>query len=42
VPLHQALAADANVAAGRFHTRFLEHWLETKFAAPPSGTREVA
>ena len=42
VPLHQALAADADVAAGRFHTRFLEDWLETKFAAPPSGTREVA
>jgi acetyl-CoA carboxylase biotin carboxylase subunit len=42
VPLHKALAADIDVATGRFHTRFLENWLETKFAAPPSGTREVA
>ncbi|MCZ8542740.1 acetyl-CoA carboxylase biotin carboxylase subunit [Mesorhizobium qingshengii] len=42
VPLHQALAADADVAAGRFHTRFLEDWLETKFAASAGGAREVA
>ena len=31
VPLHQALALDAEVAAGNVHTRFLERWLETKF-----------
>ena len=42
VPLHSALAADPDVVAGRFDTRFLETWLETKFAAPPSSAREVA
>jgi acetyl-CoA carboxylase biotin carboxylase subunit len=41
VPLHAALAADPDVAAGRFHTRFLEGWLETKFAPFPAAT-EVA
>jgi acetyl-CoA carboxylase biotin carboxylase subunit len=41
IPLHAALCADADVAAGRFHTRFLEHWLETKFVAPVGG-KEVA
>ena len=41
IPLHAALSADADVAAGRFHTRFLEQWLETKFAAP-TGDKEVA
>ena len=41
VPLHRALAADRDVAAGRFHTRFLEDWLETSFAAP-LGKKEVA
>ena len=41
VPLHQALAADPEVMAGRFHTRFLEHWLETVFTAPLS-KKEVA
>jgi acetyl-CoA carboxylase biotin carboxylase subunit len=25
--LHQALLADADVCAARYHTRFLEHWL---------------
>jgi acetyl-CoA carboxylase biotin carboxylase subunit len=40
-PLHVALSADADVIAGRFHTRFLEQWLETKFAAP-AGDKEVA
>jgi len=34
IPLHAALAADAHVAAGRFHTRFLEDWLETHFPQP--------
>jgi len=41
VPLHRALAADPDVAAGNFHTRFLEAWLETCFAAP-DGAKEVA
>ena len=41
IPLHAALSADADVVAGRFHTRFLEQWLETKFALP-SGDKEVA
>ncbi len=37
IPLHQALARDAEVAAGGVHTRFLEPWLEQRFAvAPPS------
>jgi acetyl-CoA carboxylase biotin carboxylase subunit len=27
-PLHQALARDAGVQAGDFHTRWLEPWLE--------------
>ena len=39
-PLHLALAADEDVAAGRVHTRFLEAWLEARFPAP--GNREVA
>ena len=29
-PLHQALAADEDVRAANFHTRFLEQWLERK------------
>lgn len=33
IPLHQALAADASVASGNVHTRFLEPWLETEFQA---------
>ena len=41
IPLHAALSADSDVVAGRFHTRFLEQWLETKFAAP-AGDKEVA
>lgn len=41
VPLHVALCADPDVAAGRFHTRFLERWLETKFAAL-AGHQELA
>ncbi len=31
VPLHALLAADADVAAGRIHTKFLEPWLEGRF-----------
>ncbi|CDX32152.1 acetyl CoA carboxylase, biotin carboxylase subunit [Mesorhizobium plurifarium] len=40
-PLHQALAADPDVAASRYHTRFLEPWLQTVFA-PAQGGKEVA
>ena len=40
-PLHRALAADPAVAAGDIHTRFLEGWLETRFARPDSD-KEVA
>ncbi|HEX9586313.1 MAG TPA: acetyl-CoA carboxylase biotin carboxylase subunit [Bradyrhizobium sp.] len=36
LPLHTALALDPDVVAGRFHTRFLEQWLEARFAAPAS------
>jgi acetyl-CoA carboxylase biotin carboxylase subunit len=39
IPLHLALATDGNVRRGDFHTRFLESWLETQFAA--SGDREA-
>jgi acetyl-CoA carboxylase biotin carboxylase subunit len=41
LPLHQALSMDEHVVAGRFDTRFLERWLETKFAAPGKD-KEVA
>ncbi|WP_448955291.1 acetyl-CoA carboxylase biotin carboxylase subunit [Labrys neptuniae] len=41
VGLHRALAADPEVAASRYHTRFLEHWLLTAFASP-QGSRELA
>ena len=41
VPLHRALARDPDVAAGNFHTRFLEKWLETGLAAERIGM-EVA
>ena len=33
VPLHAALAQDGDVAAGSIHTRWLEGWLATRFAA---------
>ncbi|NTI31061.1 acetyl-CoA carboxylase biotin carboxylase subunit [Rhizobium rhizogenes] len=42
VPLHLALARDASVAKGAFHTRFLEHWLENDFVALAGRTQEVA
>lgn len=32
IPLHRALAVDADVVAGDVNTRFLERWLDTKFA----------
>ncbi|MBR0897272.1 acetyl-CoA carboxylase biotin carboxylase subunit [Bradyrhizobium tropiciagri] len=43
-PLHQALARDADVKAGRFHTAWLEPWLESHAAAlatapPPSAAK---
>jgi acetyl-CoA carboxylase biotin carboxylase subunit len=41
VSLHQALAADPAVANGDFHTRFLEPWLETQFAALQGGMKEA-
>ncbi|MGO8098605.1 acetyl-CoA carboxylase biotin carboxylase subunit [Rhizobium leguminosarum] len=42
VPLHQALARDASVGKGAFHTRFLEQWLEHDFPALAGRTQEVA
>ena len=33
IALHRALADDAAIQAGAFHTRFLEGWLEREFAA---------
>jgi acetyl-CoA carboxylase, biotin carboxylase subunit len=43
-PLHQALARDADVQAGCFHTAWLEPWLEAHAAtlAAPSPTAKVA
>jgi acetyl-CoA carboxylase biotin carboxylase subunit len=45
-PLHQALARDPDVQAARFHTAWLEPWLETHVAslgaATPSPTAKVA
>jgi acetyl-CoA carboxylase biotin carboxylase subunit len=43
-PLHQALARDADVQAGRFHTAWLEPWLETHATtlAAPTPTAKVA
>jgi acetyl-CoA carboxylase, biotin carboxylase subunit len=42
IPLHQALARDASVAAGAFHTRFLETWLQTDFPAKAAQSEEIA
>ncbi|CAK11866.1 MULTISPECIES: acetyl-CoA carboxylase biotin carboxylase subunit [Rhizobium] len=42
VALHLALARDASVAKGAFHTRFLEQWLEHDFPALAGRTQEVA
>ncbi|MGY4154691.1 acetyl-CoA carboxylase biotin carboxylase subunit [Bradyrhizobium sp. USDA 4461] len=46
-PLHQALARDADVKAGRFHTAWLEPWLESHAAAlattsPPSAAKAAS
>ena len=38
--LHQALAADPQVRAGEFHTRWLEGWLENNKVASPSGAAD--
>ncbi|RMC92774.1 acetyl-CoA carboxylase biotin carboxylase subunit [Aquitalea palustris] len=42
--LHQALLADADVCAGRYHTRFLEqwltHWQDGEAAASPAASHE--
>ncbi len=42
IPLHLALARDPSVRKGAFHTRFLETWLETDFAAVDGVSAEVA
>ncbi len=42
IPLHLALARDSSVRKGAFHTRFLESWLETDFAAVDGVSAEVA
>jgi acetyl-CoA carboxylase biotin carboxylase subunit len=42
IPLHLALARDPAVARADFHTRFLEPWLETDFAASLARSEEVA
>ena len=42
IPLHQALARDACVAAGAFHTRFLETWLQTEFPGSAAQFKEIA
>jgi acetyl-CoA carboxylase biotin carboxylase subunit len=41
IPLHLALSSDAAVIAGRFHTGFLEQWLESHFIDRASD-KEVA
>jgi acetyl-CoA carboxylase, biotin carboxylase subunit len=41
LPLHVALALDPDVVAGRFHTRFLEQWLEARFTALASAKEVV-
>lgn len=42
IALHLALASDPSVHKGAFHTRFLETWLETEFAANVHVASEVA
>lgn len=42
IPLHRALVDDGDVARAAFHTRFLENWIETVFAAPADKIKEVA
>jgi len=37
VPLHRALAVDADVAQGEFHTAWLEAWMPTGMPAPAKG-----
>ncbi len=42
IPLHQALADDEAVARAAFHTRFLESWIGSEFAAPAARLKEFA
>jgi acetyl-CoA carboxylase biotin carboxylase subunit len=42
IPLHRALVRDACVAAGHFHTKFLEAWLQTDFATKAAQSEEIA
>ncbi|MBQ6474363.1 MAG: acetyl-CoA carboxylase biotin carboxylase subunit, partial [Victivallales bacterium] len=41
-PLHQALARDADVKAGRFHTAWLEPWLESHAAGLEAYKEDLA
>lgn len=40
--LHQALLADADVCAGRYHTRFLEQWLSQRQASTSADGQQPA
>jgi acetyl-CoA carboxylase biotin carboxylase subunit len=42
IPLHLALSRDPSVAKTDFHTRFLEPWLKTDFAAALAKSEEKA
>ncbi|MDB5522552.1 MAG: D-ala D-ala ligase family protein [Rhizobium sp.] len=42
IPLHLALSRDPSVARAEFHTRFLEPWLETDYAASLAKPEEIA
>jgi acetyl-CoA carboxylase biotin carboxylase subunit len=42
LPLHAALVQDPDVRAGRFHTRFLEGWLESGLEGRGAPTKDVA
>ncbi len=42
IPLHIALANDEDVSAGSFDTKFLETWLEKKFATADNQLEEIA
>jgi acetyl-CoA carboxylase biotin carboxylase subunit len=42
IALHQALARDGSVAAGEFHTRFLENWLPAHFPTKAAQSKEIA
>jgi len=40
-PLHQAMLADADIRAGRYHTNYLETWMAQR-AAKRSQSEEAA